>query len=59
MRMLAIHSDFIEYLAKEKAIDNAEELKEKGPFRVKDCLVVFVTAEKYLGVHSDGTSLLR
>ncbi|MHA1859798.1 MAG: threonine--tRNA ligase [Candidatus Asgardarchaeia archaeon] len=46
MRMLTIHSDFIEYLAKEKAIDNAEELKEKGPFRVEDCLVVFVTAEK-------------
>ncbi|MHA1506683.1 MAG: threonine--tRNA ligase [Candidatus Asgardarchaeia archaeon] len=46
MKLLIIHSDFIEYSAKEKAIANAEELKEKGPFRVEDCLVVFVTAEK-------------
>ena len=45
MRLLAIHSDFVEYKPLQKAIPKAEqaELAEK---RVDECLVIFVSVEK-------------
>lgn len=45
MRLLLIHSDFIEYEAKKKAIASAEEIT-KSHARVEDCLVVFCSAEE-------------
>jgi threonyl-tRNA synthetase len=45
MRLLLMHSDFIEYEAKKKAIASAEELK-KSKARIEDCLVVFCSAEE-------------
>jgi len=44
MKILLLHSDFIEFEAKKKAIKNAEEWK-KGPVTIKDCLVVFTAVE--------------
>jgi threonyl-tRNA synthetase len=45
MRILLIHSDFIEYEAKTKAIASAEAAnKEKK--RIEDCLVVFCSSEE-------------
>ncbi|MBU5678449.1 MAG: threonine--tRNA ligase [Candidatus Aenigmarchaeota archaeon] len=46
MKILLIHADFIEYEAKEKAIEQAEKL-EKNFEKVDECLVVFVAVEKY------------
>ena len=45
MKILLIHSDFIEYEAKKQAIKDAEKA-EKGPVRVKEALVVFSSVEK-------------
>ncbi len=45
MRILSIHSDYIEVEPKEKAIANAEEI-EKVKKRIEDCLVVFVSVEE-------------
>ena len=45
MKLLLIHSDFIEFEAKEKALKSAEEAK-KGRQRIEDCLVVFCTTEE-------------
>jgi threonyl-tRNA synthetase len=45
MRLLLIHSDWIEYEAKEPAGKWAEKLEEKKQ-RVEEALVVFVTAER-------------
>ncbi len=45
MRILFIHSDYIEYEAKEKAIKNAEEIEEKRE-RVEECLVSFISVEE-------------
>ena len=45
MRILLIHSDFIEFEAKEKAIKSAET-SEKKKQRIDDCLVVFTSTEK-------------
>ncbi|MBI3190894.1 threonine--tRNA ligase [archaeon] len=44
MKILLIHSDFIEYEPKKKAIESAEKLV-KSKVRVEDCLVVFCSAE--------------
>jgi len=44
MRVLFIHSDFIEFEPKEKAIKDAEEKGEKK--RIEECLVAFIAAEK-------------
>ncbi len=44
MKILLIHSDYIEYEPKEKAIKSAEEVK-KAKKRVEDCLVVFTSVE--------------
>ncbi|MFH1770349.1 MAG: threonine--tRNA ligase [archaeon] len=44
MKLLCIHSDFIEYEAKKKAIKNPEELKKKKD-RMEDCLAVFTAVE--------------
>ncbi len=45
MKILLVHSDFIEYEPRKKAIANAEEI-EKKHFRVDDCLVVFCSSEE-------------
>ncbi|HEC95765.1 MAG TPA: threonine--tRNA ligase, partial [Euryarchaeota archaeon] len=46
MRILLIHSDYIEYEAKKK-LDFAEEIQEdKRKDRMEECLVVFTSVEK-------------
>jgi threonyl-tRNA synthetase len=45
MKILLIHSDFISYEPKKKAIKDAEAAK-KGPVKVKEALVVFSSVEK-------------
>ncbi|MBN2330310.1 MAG: threonine--tRNA ligase [Candidatus Aenigmarchaeota archaeon] len=45
MKILLIHSDFIKYEPKKKAIKDAEDTK-KGPVRVNEALVVFSSVEK-------------
>ena len=45
MRLLTIHSDFIEYKPLQKAIAKAEEV-ELVEKRIDDCLVIFVSVEK-------------
>lgn len=45
MRVLLVHSDFLRYEAKKKAIQTAEELKEKEG-SAEDALVVFMAVEK-------------
>lgn len=45
MKILLIHSDFIEYEAKKKALKSAEEAS-KEKVRVEDVLVVFSSVEK-------------
>ncbi|MFH1237001.1 MAG: threonine--tRNA ligase [Candidatus Aenigmatarchaeota archaeon] len=45
MKILLLHSDFIEWEPKKKAISSAEEI-EKKPVRVEDALVVFSAVEK-------------
>lgn len=44
MRILLTHSDFIEYEAKKKAIENAEPI-QVDKHRIEECLVVFTSAE--------------
>ncbi|MBA3043752.1 threonine--tRNA ligase, partial [archaeon] len=44
MKLLFIHSDYIEYEAKEK-LRFAEDIKEKK-HRIEECLVVFTAVEK-------------
>ncbi|MBW2991383.1 threonine--tRNA ligase [Candidatus Woesearchaeota archaeon] len=47
MKLLLIHSDFIEYEAKKKALKNAEPVaKGKEKDRMEECLVVFTAVEK-------------
>ena len=45
MKILALHSDFIEFTAKKKAIKEAEEIKKKTE-KIKECLVVLTAVEK-------------
>src|SRR3989338_1156166 len=45
MRILAIHSDFIEFEAKKQAIKQPEELKNKKE-RVEECVVFFISVEE-------------
>ena len=45
MRILTLHSDFIEFEAKKKAIKEPEPLKKKSE-KIKECLVVFISVEK-------------
>jgi len=44
MKILFLHVDYIEYEVKEKAIKNAEDLKEKKD-RMEDCIVAFISVE--------------
>ncbi len=46
MKILAIHSDFIEFQAKKKAFAKAEEGVSEEKKRVEECLVIFTAAEK-------------
>ena len=45
MKLLLIHSDYIEYEVKDKAIKNPEEIKEKTD-RLDEALTVFTAVEK-------------
>ncbi len=45
MKILLIHSDFIEFEPKEKALKSAESAEKKKQ-RIEDCLVVFTSTEK-------------
>lgn len=45
MRLLQLHSDFIEYEPIEKEIRDAEEIKSKSKVRLEDLVVVFVAVE--------------
>jgi len=45
MKILTIHSDYLEYEAKKKAIDSAPE-PEKKKERIEECLVVFQGSEE-------------
>ena len=53
MKLLSVHSDFIEFQALSKALPSAEELKDKNKERVEDCLVLFLTVEKTDEVNPD------
>jgi threonyl-tRNA synthetase len=53
MRVLLIHSDFLEFEAQRKAIQSAEEVREKKK-RVEDVLVVFIAVEKADEANPDG-----
>src|SRR3989344_1124876 len=46
MKILLIHSDFIEFEARQKAIKQAEEWQKGQKTRVEECLVVFTAVEK-------------
>ncbi len=45
MRLLFIHSDFLEFEPVSRAIEGAEEVEKTGK-RVEDCLVVFLAVEE-------------
>ncbi len=45
MKILTLHSDFIEFEAKKKAIKEPEPLKNKKE-KINECLVVFISVEK-------------
>jgi len=45
MRILALHSDFIEFEAKKKAIKEPEPLKQKKE-KIESCLVIFMSVEE-------------
>ncbi|HDH81998.1 MAG TPA: hypothetical protein ENF91_02790, partial [Thermoplasmatales archaeon] len=45
MKILLLHTDYIEYEAKEKAIDGADEIDIKKD-RLDEALAVFVAVEK-------------
>lgn len=45
MRMLQLHSDFIEYEPIEKEIKDAEEIASKSKVRLEDLVVVFIAVE--------------
>lgn len=46
MKLLLVHAKVFEYEAREKAIEEAEELSENRSGRAENALVVFVTVEK-------------
>jgi len=45
MRVLFIHSDYIEFEAKSKAMKDAEEIEKKKE-RFEECLVAFISVEE-------------
>ncbi len=45
MRILFIHSDYIEYEAKQRAIKEAEEIEKKNE-KIEECLVAFISVEE-------------
>jgi len=45
MKLLLIHSDYIEYEVKDKAIPNPEEVKLKKD-RLEEALTAFIAVEK-------------
>jgi threonyl-tRNA synthetase len=45
MRLLQLHSDFIEYEPIEKEIRDAEEIVSKSKIRLEDLVVAFVAVE--------------
>jgi len=57
MKILALHSDFIEFEAKKKAIKDPEEIKEKKK-KVDEVLVVFMSVEDRDEKNPESTSNL-
>ena len=55
MKILALHSDFIEFEAKKKAIKDPEELKNKKE-KVDECLVVLTSVEKRDETHPENAA---
>jgi threonyl-tRNA synthetase len=45
MRLLQLHSDFIEYEPIEKEIRDAEEIVSKSNIRLEDLVVAFIAVE--------------
>ena len=45
MRLLQLHSDFIEYEPIEKEIKDAEDIASKSRVRIEDLVVAFVAVE--------------
>ncbi len=45
MRLLTVHADYLEVFVKQKAIDEAEDIKEKEQ-KFDECLVVFTSVEE-------------
>ncbi|MGD1835927.1 MAG: threonine--tRNA ligase [Nitrososphaeraceae archaeon] len=52
MRLLQLHSDFIEYEPIAKEIDNAEKIELKKKTRLEELVVIFVTIEKEDGINT-------
>ena len=46
MKILLLHCDWVEWEPAKKAIKSAEELADKNPVKVDDCLAVFTAVEK-------------
>ena len=46
MKILTLHCDYIKFRPVKKAVKKAEEIKEKEPKEIKECLVVFTAVEK-------------
>lgn len=55
MRILSVHSDFIEYETKQKALKSAEEASE-GKKRIEECLVIFSAVEEDDEKNTDGVA---
>jgi threonyl-tRNA synthetase len=55
MRILAIHSDFVEFEVKKKAMKEAEDTAEKHR-AIEECLVVFSAVEKKDEVNPEATA---
>ena len=46
MKILLVHCDSLQWEPTKKAIKSAEELADKTPVKVEDCLAVFSAVEK-------------
>jgi threonyl-tRNA synthetase len=58
MKILFIHADFIEYEAKEKAIESAEEIQNKKD-RMEEALVAFISVEEDDEWHEKATEEIK
>lgn len=52
MRLLMIHSDYMEYAALEPAVKEPEKIDDVGKtHRVEECLVTFCSVERRMSLH--------